>query len=266
MAEHSQQLARYLRLRQAGKEVASALVKTLSKDVLEEGGEALGIRKRGVLVFNSEDETSVLMDFCIHDIRRGGQTAVERMLAQAPYPAGSDQALFLEALKDAYFSLFLVEGTQPGIGAYVRDMARGESLLIYDVGFSQTAEPDMLIAFRLTRPENVPMTTGAAVPVGQATQRTREDAMRTATTLARTFLSPGKTPLARSESTGLLLRTFLQEGVMSNMAYGEPGESPPVGRPGPVLASKPPPGVGRYDPCPCRSGKKYKFCCGARRR
>lgn len=25
------------------------------------------------------------------------------------------------------------------------------------------------------------------------------------------------------------------------------------------------PPVGRYDPCPCNSGKKYKFCCGRRR-
>lgn len=22
------------------------------------------------------------------------------------------------------------------------------------------------------------------------------------------------------------------------------------------------PGTGRYDPCPCNSGRKYKFCCG----
>ena len=26
------------------------------------------------------------------------------------------------------------------------------------------------------------------------------------------------------------------------------------------------PGTDRYDPCPCNSGKKYKFCCGAKGR
>jgi uncharacterized protein YecA (UPF0149 family) len=26
------------------------------------------------------------------------------------------------------------------------------------------------------------------------------------------------------------------------------------------------PGTGRYAPCPCDSGKKYKFCCGAKGR
>ena len=25
------------------------------------------------------------------------------------------------------------------------------------------------------------------------------------------------------------------------------------------------PAAGRYDPCPCGSGRKYKFCCGARK-
>jgi hypothetical protein len=25
------------------------------------------------------------------------------------------------------------------------------------------------------------------------------------------------------------------------------------------------PGTGRYAPCPCNSGRKYKFCCGAKR-
>lgn len=40
--------------------------------------------------------------------------------------------------------------------------------------------------------------------------------------------------------------------------------------PAPVLQTPPTtrvrkekyPGTGRYEPCPCNSGKKYKFCCG----
>ena len=30
--------------------------------------------------------------------------------------------------------------------------------------------------------------------------------------------------------------------------------------------AKPHPGTDRYAPCPCGSGEKYKFCCGAKRR
>lgn len=40
-----------------------------------------------------------------------------------------------------------------------------------------------------------------------------------------------------------------------------------LARPGPIVLEQPTPagstGVGRNDPCPCGSGKKYKKCCGA---
>ncbi|MFZ5519468.1 MAG: preprotein translocase subunit SecA [Candidatus Zhuqueibacterota bacterium] len=45
-------------------------------------------------------------------------------------------------------------------------------------------------------------------------------------------------------------------------AQGEPGAQPQMQQPGkkaPVVAA---PKVGRNDPCPCGSGKKYKKCCG----
>jgi len=39
---------------------------------------------------------------------------------------------------------------------------------------------------------------------------------------------------------------------------------PPVSQAHPttLTRAKKYPGTGRYEPCPCNSGKKYKFCCG----
>ena len=51
-------------------------------------------------------------------------------------------------------------------------------------------------------------------------------------------------------------------------AFGSGGSEPAsdgnaiAGRPRPVV-SNPTTDVGRNDPCPCGSGKKYKKCCGA---
>lgn len=42
--------------------------------------------------------------------------------------------------------------------------------------------------------------------------------------------------------------------------HRQPMLSPPMTK---AATEKPQPG--RYDPCPCNSGKKYKFCCGQRR-
>jgi hypothetical protein len=37
-------------------------------------------------------------------------------------------------------------------------------------------------------------------------------------------------------------------------------------RPSMAASSEKYPGTDRYAPCPCDSGEKYKFCCGAKRR
>jgi len=48
----------------------------------------------------------------------------------------------------------------------------------------------------------------------------------------------------------------------------DPSQSGPSPRAHPRMAApaEPYPGTDRYAPCPCNSGQKYKFCCGARGR
>jgi hypothetical protein len=48
-------------------------------------------------------------------------------------------------------------------------------------------------------------------------------------------------------------------------APSEIAPSPPA-HPGKAARGDRYPGTDRYAPCPCNSGEKYKFCCGARRR
>jgi hypothetical protein len=42
--------------------------------------------------------------------------------------------------------------------------------------------------------------------------------------------------------------------------------SPPPAHPRTMTPGDAYPGTDRYAPCPCNSGEKYKFCCGAKRR
>ena len=54
------------------------------------------------------------------------------------------------------------------------------------------------------------------------------------------------------------------EGLAASRAQQERAASTPVGRPAkPTTVRRDQPKVGRNDPCPCGSGKKYKKCCGA---
>src|SRR5262245_60927535 len=98
MSEHSQYVARYQHLRQVVMEINNNLARRLSRERLDEGGNKLGILQEGTLVLDSQDEIAVLLDFCLHDIRPQGRTAIEEFLAEAPYPAGSDEELCLRAL------------------------------------------------------------------------------------------------------------------------------------------------------------------------
>lgn len=166
MTRHAELLARYKHLRQVGLELNNRLVQTLSRSVVNEGGKKLGILKGKVLTLDTEDEIAVLMDYCLHDLRRDGVNAVEQYLrASAPTPE-SDEWILLQALRQARYSLFATEATEPGVGVHARDLLRDEPLFIVDVGFSRSASVGMVLAARIVSPEGINMTTGAALPVG----------------------------------------------------------------------------------------------------
>src|SRR5262249_51022275 len=99
MTQHAELLARYQHLRQVGLQLNNRLVQTLSRNVLDEGGQRLGILQKNVLTLDSEDEVAVLMDYCIHDVRPQGANAIERYLAESPPPPDSDEMLLLQALQ-----------------------------------------------------------------------------------------------------------------------------------------------------------------------
>ena len=115
-------VTRYKHLRAVGRTLNHKLVQRLSKDVLHEGGRKLGLLKRDTLVFNSEDETAILMDYCIYDVRRKGRNAFEQyLLDSAPAPE-SDEMVCLRAMQRAVYSLFIVESVIRGFGVAVRDL------------------------------------------------------------------------------------------------------------------------------------------------
>jgi hypothetical protein len=282
MKDQQQLMARYQQLRKIGMGVAQDAIERLSREDMHEGGRMLGILKNDKMVFGDENEMPVLMDFCIHQVRRGGRTAIDRLLDEAPYPPGSDQAMVAQALKEAYFSCFEVHSREPGVGVHVVDVVRDESLLIHDMAFSQSAQPGLLLACHVISPENLLMTTGAATPVGMRPEGARPGGEEGIQAL-KSMLGGKKTLAQRTQAIAALIRFCLEKGAMSHIDYQDLGRATrptsPRAFPGPSVphvapsaftppsvsrTPKPPPGVGVYDPCPCGSGKKFKFCCGKR--
>ena len=138
----------------------NALVRTLAKDVLQEGGRKLGIIRDGTFVFASQDETNVLMDYCIYNVRRNGTNAVEDLADSLP-AEGPEEMLLLRARVRARYSIFLVENVIPRVGVDVFDVFRRDRALVVDMGFSETAAVGFSFASRLISLGDFWMTGGA---------------------------------------------------------------------------------------------------------
>lgn len=255
MTGHAELLPRYKHLRRVGLELNNRLVETVSRSALDEGGKKLGVLKRNVLTLDTEDEIAVVMDYCLHDVRRHGLNAVERYLNESPPAAGSDEWVLLRALRQARYSVFVVESAEPGVGVHVRDLLRDETLFLVDVGLGTTAA-GMVLAGRVMAPEGIGMTTGAALPVGvlSAAERDRFAGRLKAGFPGLDFGNPS--PEEAGEVAAAIIRTCLRRGAAERIEYVEPGRVPEVLPP----ARR----TGRNAPCPCGSGKKFKHCCGAR--
>lgn len=248
-------VSRYQRLRAV--KLGDKLARRLSKDDLHAGARKLGMLHRGTLVFDSEDQMPVLMDYCIYDVFRNGQNAVAQYLAAFPDSAG-DEALCLQAMQRATYSLLTVESVERELGIIVQDLRTGESTLVVDMGLSVTALPGLVLATRLLPFDGLTMTGGAALPVAVLHEGQDPSVLyRLADALVpdeQGYCDPAT-----------LIRACLESGSSEMIAYAEAADSL-SGPPQPKsnhLISRPAltPAERRNAPCPCGSGKKLKHCC-----
>lgn len=258
----------YKRLRPLRLRLNNELVGRLSRDVLEEGGNRLGILRRGMFVFDNEDESAVLMDYCIYNVCRRGRNAIDEYLRDCPPDADSDEMACLQAMRRAKYALIVVTGIEPGVGCHIKNLFTDEARLLVDVGFSRTAQPGVLLATRLLDYGAFVTTTGAALPMGILKDNELDAWQRK--------LSTGV--YDEDEDPAPLIRRCLERGASSHVRYEESiasgssdnreafasaGMSAQQRRTLAKRSSSKPAGNRR---CHCGSGKMFKNCCGKHRR
>jgi hypothetical protein len=270
MIDRAGLLAEYHRLREMSRSLHNRLIKQIPKPVLTSSAERLGLLRPGpgrhgeeVLLLEDEYEISVLMDYCLYHGRRceDGRTVIERAITEAPPAAGSDEQRLLQAMQDARFSVFAVEEAAPGIGVQVRDLLRDEPLFLVDIGFSQTADPGLVLAGNVVSLPGLSMTTGAMLPVDPTIIADLVEHLprRFATATVGQFrqLSPSD----QSELAAFVIHACLAGGAASYVEARDvkPALGPPLSHGARSRAARRHP---RNAPCPCGSGQKYKRCCG----
>jgi len=159
-------VAQYQQLRPIRLRLNDELVHRLSRDVLDDGAKRIGIFHDGTFVFENEDETSVLMDYCIYNVYRKGRNAVEQYLCDCPPDPDSDEMACLRAMQHGTYALVAVLRVEPGVGCHVRNLFTEETRLLVDIGLSKTAQPGTVIATRLLDFGGFVAAGGAALPLG----------------------------------------------------------------------------------------------------
>ena len=266
MPAHADLVGRYKELRAKARPISNALAKSLGKDVIGDVARKLGMLNGKEILLETEDEIVVLMDTGIFDIRRDGENAVERFLRERPPAEGTDERLILETMRSAWHSIFQVQSAERGVGVQFLDVLRDEERFVWDIGFSHTAQPGALMAARLYSPGEITMTTGAALPV-------YPELVKELPPKLAPCLDPGaglldlSDPQTASDVAITLIAAYVRSGASASIRYEETRNVAQVARQ--LNAGHSPPRlsgkvkVGRNDPCPCGSGKKYKKCCGS---
>ena len=254
-------LAYYKRLRACQIELNGKISCTISKNEFEKNGEALGIRHRGVLVFDSEDIVSVFTDYNIYKLDNNGRNAIHRWIEKNPPSKNSMEKIILEAMSIARYSIFKLDSLVPGYGVITRDILRGDGGFITDVGLSHTGMEGMLFAGRILAVDPAfSMTTGGMLPFDKQSLISLEKI------IFSSFKSFNGKSLSISDEEMQIFETAVIKMLIANGVADRFRTEDIVERShstrfkaGGSAQSKLEPS--RNAPCPCGSGLKYKKCC-----
>lgn len=197
---------RYQGLRATSRDLNHRLVKKLTKAVIDEGGRKLGLLKRGTLVLNTEDELSVLMDYCIYNVRKKGRTTLESF--QPALDPGSDEAICLAAMRQAFYSIFIIEAISDRTVLTIRNALNNERLLLIDLGLAATATIGGALASRVLPFDEFVATGGAALPIPAPSPQRLERLLKLDRPQGNAFTDPAP-----------LIKTLLRSGASDYVRY-----------------------------------------------
>jgi hypothetical protein len=158
-------LTRYRRLRQISKEHHHAVLGIIAPDVLLDWAKRLGLTEGKKVVLESEHEMTLAEDLATYLTRPGRSHPLDRYARAAQFSPGSDEALVLEAMRHARFSVWRVERRHETAGLILWDVMRGGETWLVDETIEKTPPLGVEIAGRLLRPEGFAMTARIVVPV-----------------------------------------------------------------------------------------------------
>ena len=158
-------LARYRRFREISKRHHHETLKLISGDALLHQARRLGLARGKTLILDDVNEMHFVCDLAIHTALPGRSRAIDRYARSARLVAGSDEALVLEEMRAARFSIFAIERRHETAGLIVTDLFRRAEVRLVDIGLESSMPDRAIIATRLFTAEHFSMTAGVNVPL-----------------------------------------------------------------------------------------------------
>ncbi len=208
---------RYRGLRAASARHHSGALGCLARHAILEQAKHLGLAYGQTLVAESEEEMTLLFDLAIYAAKQGRSRAIDRYAKSVMLRPGSDEALTLDAMCQARFSLWRIERRHEIAGVIVADLLRDRETWLLDQGLAHSAIPGMTVASRLCWPAEFAMTCGVIVPVDV---ELIEDAFSDSTAWL-SYADPQR--LADDPRfAAAIYRNAIQAGIMEDVVYQEP--------------------------------------------
>ena len=153
-------LRRYRHLRAIVTRHHSAALKFQAPAAILEQAKHIGLAAGHTLITDNEQELTVLFDLVIYNAKQGRSRAIDRYAKTAQLPAGSDEALMLEALRRARFGLWRVERLHEITGLVISNLLSQTEAWLVDEGLWVRLADGSVFAARLCQPDRFSMTNG----------------------------------------------------------------------------------------------------------
>ncbi len=209
-------LARYRNLREISKQHHTEALKFLSPHTILHQARRLGLAHGKTLILDTMDELTLAFDLAIHTAPPGRSRAIDRYARSAQLAPGSEEALVLEAMRNARFAVVRVQRRHQAAGLIVTDVFRRIELWLVDEGLEMSLPEGTAYATRYCTPDRFCITAGVGMPVDFALLK---DALESVPPLLR---MPSVAAIEDRRFAEAIYRTAVADGIMEGVTYQDP--------------------------------------------
>jgi hypothetical protein len=212
-------LTRYRERRAILTGLQTAAINAVSATTMLDFAKRIGLVKSGVLNPGSPAEMTLVFDLAVHTGAEGRSRAIDRIAKHRKPAPDSDEATILDALRNASFAFWRVEGPHETAGILVHDVLRKQSIWLMDEWLAKSAKRGDRFVARLADLGDYRVSCGAIVPID-------DTMLQLAASDTRSFEASGPEVIQRDRRFAeAFYRAAVASGTMRGVAFRAPGES-----------------------------------------